>query len=133
MRILIAEDELISQRMLEKLLQRYGQVDCVGDGEAALVALTRAHESGLPYKLVCLDVAMPHRNGLEVLRGLRELEQRLKIQDESQACALMITGIDDKEYFLQSVTEGSQWYVTKPVKKEALDAVLEDLGFVRIQ
>jgi CheY-like chemotaxis protein len=133
MRILIAEDELVSQRMLEKLLQRYGQVDCVSDGEAALVALTRAHEAGTPYKLVCLDFAMPHRNGIEVLRGLRELEQRLKVEDKSQACALMITGIDDKENFLQSVAEGSQWYVTKPVKKEALDAVLEDLGFVRNQ
>lgn len=128
-KILVAEDDEISQRLMVRLLEPFGRVECASDGKEAIEALARAYEEQSPYALVCLDVMMPHFTGLEVLKALRQMEHQRGIDEADAACAVMVTALEDKDSFLMSVAEGSQWYITKPVERASLYDVLDELGF----
>lgn len=75
MRLLLAEDEQALSRALVMILQKSGfEVDPVYDGESALESI----ESG-NYDAAVLDIMMPKKNGLEVLREVRQKENLLPI------------------------------------------------------
>ena len=66
-RVLLAEDEPVSQEVAREQLQQLGlEVDLAGDGQQAL-AQARAHR----YDLILMDMLMPRLNGLEATRAIR--------------------------------------------------------------
>lgn len=129
MKILIAEDEIISQKILQKMLAEYGACDCASDGAQAIEKIRAAYASQNPYQLLCIDVSMPNVDGFQVLQALKEIEDQANISEEKRGKAIMITSRDDKESFVAAIEKGSYWYLTKPVDKQALVNVLEELGF----
>jgi CheY-like chemotaxis protein len=70
MRILIADDESVSRRMLQGLLGKWGyDVDSAEDGNAAWVKLKAPNAP----RMALLDWMMPGQNGVDVCRALRKL------------------------------------------------------------
>jgi two-component system chemotaxis response regulator CheY len=129
MRILIAEDDLISQKLIAKTVAPFGEVQCVDNGKTAILQIEDALRAGQPYNLICLDVLMPHYNGIDVLKKLRILESQSGIGPDDQSRVIMITSLDDKDHFLRAFHEGSEWFITKPINRHELLSVIEDLGF----
>jgi len=69
-RVLLAEDDPISQRIGSKLLQRAGlHVDVVGNGRDA-VDMALRHE----YHIILMDIRMPSMDGMMATRKIREME-----------------------------------------------------------
>lgn len=69
MKILVAEDDAVSSRLLSGLLTKWGhEVELVVSGDAAYRALTKAHAA----PIAILDWMMPVMDGVEVCRALRE-------------------------------------------------------------
>ncbi len=66
-RLLVAEDNLISQLLLRSLLSESATVDTVDDGEAAIQACQQQ-----TYAAILLDLHMPKKNGLECARYIRQ-------------------------------------------------------------
>ena len=110
MRLLLAEDEKALSRALVMILQKSGfEVDPVYDGESALDFI----ESG-NYDAAVLDIMMPKKSGLEVLKVVREKENLLPI--------LLLTAkaeINDKVTGLEL---GANDYLTKPFAAKELIA-----------
>lgn len=72
-RLLIVEDDLVSQRlMLEIAKLSHCQADVVADGRAA-VAAVRDTADGQAYALVLMDIRLPGLSGLEATRAIRAL------------------------------------------------------------
>jgi two-component system response regulator AtoC len=111
-KLLIAEDEQNLGLVLYKEMSRLGhQVTLVHDAEAAIRAAREAE-----FDVALLDIMMPGRSGLEVLRELRQQEQPPEV--------LMMTGHATVETALQAMKLGAYDYLTKPCHIRELEAII---------
>lgn len=102
MRILVVEDEKKVAHFLERGLREEGySVDVSHDGEDGLTKAL-VHD----YDLILLDVMMPGRSGIEVVRDLRAKERMTPV--------LMLTARDSEEDVVLGLDAGADDYLTKP-------------------
>ena len=102
MRLLLVEDDpMIGEAVLDLLRAEHYAVDWVRDGEMADTAL-HAHS----YDLVVLDLGLPRRDGLDVLRALRARLDRTPV--------LIATARDAKPDRIAGLDAGADDYVLKP-------------------
>jgi sigma-B regulation protein RsbU (phosphoserine phosphatase) len=115
MKILIAEDDPVSRRLLEATLSTWGydvQVTC--DGRAACQAL----EGTAPPQLALLDWMLPEMDGLEICRRVRSTSAGKAIY------IILLTTRARKEDVIAGLDGGADDYVTKPFDREELRARL---------
>lgn len=116
MKVLIAEDEPVSRRLLEGALARWGyQVVVAADGEQAWKIL---QEPDSPM-LIVLDWLMPGLDGVDVCRRARE-DVRL-----NSAYILLLTSRTSKEDVVRGLEAGADDYVTKPFDAAELRARIQ--------
>ncbi len=114
LRILMAEDNPINQRVGKLILQRAGfDIDLVGDGNEAL----EAHRAN-PYDLILMDCQMPTMDGFEASRQIRSLDQPQPIIVAVTANAL----VGERERCLEA---GMDDYLSKPFQAEQLVALVK--------
>jgi CheY-like chemotaxis protein len=108
MRVLLAEDNLVNQRLAVRVLAKHGHTVVVaGNGLEALKELKQQH-----FDLVLMDVQMPEMNGLEATAAIREEEKRTGRHLPIVAMtANAMKG--DRELCLEAGMDG---YVSKPIK-----------------
>ncbi len=104
MRILIADDDLVSRRLLERTLVSQGhEVTAVGDGLAAIAALLAPDAP----KLAILDWMMPGATGLEVCRQIRT-------RPTPYVYVLLLTARGRREDVVTGLDAGADDFLTKP-------------------
>ncbi|HKX62840.1 MAG TPA: response regulator [Verrucomicrobiae bacterium] len=105
MKVLIAEDDSISRRLLQAALVKWGyDVVVTTDGQEAWKIL-QAHD---PPTLLILDWLMPQMDGIEICREARKSEA-LK-----SAYIILLTSRGSKQDIVQGLEAGADDYVTKP-------------------
>jgi phosphoserine phosphatase RsbU/P len=111
LRILIAEDDTVSRRILERLLRKWGhEVTITMDGAAAWDGL---REPGAP-SLAILDIMMPGIDGLELCRRVRQLP------DISPPYIILLTANAGVREIVKGIEAGADDYLTKPYDSEEL-------------
>ncbi|HEV7810958.1 MAG TPA: response regulator, partial [Candidatus Limnocylindrales bacterium] len=115
LRILLAEDNAVNQKLALRLLQRMGlAADVVGDGRAAVEAVA---DGG--YDLILMDVQMPDLDGLGATREIRARWPDRPIRIVGLTANAMA---GDREACLAA---GMDDYVSKPIRPEELAAAIE--------
>lgn len=123
LKVLIAEDNLINQRVALGLLAQLGHTGIVvGDGEKALKCLSK-----LQFDAVLMDVMMPQMDGLEALAAIR-IQERSTGQ---HVPVLMATAHDESGDAERFTRAGADGYIPKPIDVETLHAELERVTFAR--
>lgn len=113
--ILVADDDPLVRRLLEKQLQTWGyRVIAVDDGNKAWEVV----QSGTIPELIILDWLMPGMDGLELCRRIRDR------QHDRYPYVLLISGKDDKRDVIQGLDAGADDYLTKPLDTGELQARL---------
>lgn len=130
MKILIAEDDLLSRAFLTEFLQDYGQCDTAENGLETLDKYIEAVKNGAPYDMMCLDIMMPKVDGLMVLKLIREMESQHRVTAEKQAKIIMMTAIADMDYVDQAFELGCDAYASKPIEIQQVQEVMLDLGLI---
>jgi len=132
MRILVVDDDYASRLKLKVLLGPYGDVDGASDGEQALLMFSKAHDEGIPYKLITMDIGLPDMAGQEVVREIREYEDhhRRHLAD-SIAKILMVSVKEDAKNVVSSFRWGCEGYLVKPVTEEKLDGTLKAVELLK--
>jgi signal transduction histidine kinase/ActR/RegA family two-component response regulator len=118
--ILVAEDNLINQKLIQHILQKLGySCDISENGEQVLEAV-----SNKQYDLILMDVQMPKMDGLEATRMIRS-----RFQHQPAIVALTANAMQgDHEECLKA---GMNDYMTKPVRLEAIVSTLKKWAIKR--
>jgi sigma-B regulation protein RsbU (phosphoserine phosphatase) len=113
MKVLIAEDDLVSQRLLQATLSKWGyEVVVTGDGAAAWEAL----QSRDPPPLAILDWMMPALDGIQVCRKIRG------VPTATPPYLMLLTAKGRRQDIIAGLQAGANDYVTKPFDREELRA-----------
>jgi len=115
LRILLAEDNVVNQKLATRLLSRMGyEPDLAANGLEAIEAVERQ-----PYDLVLMDVQMPEMDGLEATRTIVE---QLPFEARPWIVAMTANAMDgDRERCLEA---GMNGYISKPIRVEELVAAI---------
>ncbi len=115
LRVLLAEDNLINQRVAVALLERRGHaVDIVGDGAQAVAAVADGD-----YDVVLMDVQMPGMDGLDATRRIRALPAPRGLVPIVAMTANALRGDEER-----CLAAGMDAYVPKPLDVERLEHAL---------
>ncbi|MEK6260976.1 MAG: response regulator [Planctomycetota bacterium] len=110
MKILIAEDEPVSRRLLQSYLQKWGhEVVLANDGGEAW----RLFEQD-EFRLVISDWMMPELDGVDLIRRIRATER------SGHVYVILLTGRSQKEDVVEGMEAGADDFVTKPFDRDEL-------------
>jgi len=109
-RVVIADDHAIVRRGMRQVLEEAGDVQVVGEasGYAELSALLRERDCDV----LVLDIAMPQKDGMDVLRSVRALHPRVHV--------LMVSMYPEEQYALRALRAGAAGYLNKASAPEKL-------------
>lgn len=114
MKILIAEDDPVSRRLLEVTLSKWGyEVVTCADGQAAWEVL-KAPDAP---QLVILDWMMPRMDGLQVCKNIRNPDER---PAEPYVYVILLTAKSQKTDMVTGLEAGADDYLTKPFDAQEL-------------
>ena len=117
MRILVAEDDITSRLILEKVLDKWGyDVTTAVDGNDAW---DKMKDDTAPA-LVLMDWMMPGMDGVEICKRIRKKER-----PDLPYYIILLTGRDSKSDIVKGLRAGANDYVTKPFDNEELQARIE--------
>jgi signal transduction histidine kinase/DNA-binding response OmpR family regulator/PAS domain-containing protein len=118
-KVLIAEDNLVNQRVARMLLERIGilRIDIVANGmEAVNLAMQ------IQYDLIIMDCQMPEMDGLEATRRIRKLGG-----DKSRTPIIALTATAKEEDRQACREAGMDAFLTKPVDRFEFQRTIEDI------
>jgi CheY-like chemotaxis protein len=119
LRILVAEDNVLNQRVAVAALKQLGHTGVVvADGEKALMALDK-----LAFDLVILDVMMPVMDGMSALAAIRARDQSGK----KRMPVLMATSHDLPGDRHRLLAAGADGYLAKPIDIARLQAEIDQI------
>ena len=121
LRILLAEDNLVNQRVAQLILQGLGyQIEVANNGRMALERLLEASGTSNAFDAVLMDVQMPEMDGLEATRRIRS---DLAASVQPQIIAMTANAMEgDRE---QCLAAGMDDYLSKPIKPASLAQAIQ--------
>ena len=124
-RILLAEDNEVNQRVALKQLKKLGfSADAVSNGNEVLAALQR-----VPYDIIIMDCQMPEMDGYEVTRRIRQSGSDSYIHLRSAPYIIALTANAMQGDRERCLALGMNDYLTKPLHLQELEAVLQRAMF----
>lgn len=124
LKILIAEDNRINQRVVMKMLQGVSEKLSIANNGKEAVDLFSKEE----FDAIFMDIQMPVMDGVEAIKTIRMLEKEGIADHHIPIIALTANAMKgDKERFLACGADG---YLSKPMKKDALHKTMESLNLI---
>ena len=115
MRILIAEDDTLSQELLSSTLKKMGHhVIMTGDGQEAWEAFQQREN----IQVLISDWIMPHKDGLELCRLVRGLRRPY------YTYSILLTSLRGRQNYLQGLNAGADDFMSKPLDPDLMEARL---------
>ena len=117
LRVLVAEDNPVNQRLATRLLEKRGhRVAVVANGREALEALEKE-----AFDLVLMDVQMPEMDGFEATAAIRQKEKGT----EARQAIIALTAHAMKGDRDRCIAAGMDGYLAKPIRPQELDELLD--------
>ncbi len=113
-RVLICDDHVIVRQGLRQLLSEAADIEATAEAADGPAALQRLRQGGIDVLL--LDIALPGRDGLDVLRQVREEWPKLPV--------LMLSTYPDRQYAVRSLKLGASGYLNKSADSEQITAAV---------
>jgi two-component system invasion response regulator UvrY len=118
LKILIADDHAIVRQGLKQIVTETQDMIVAGEASNGQELLNKINEGD--YDVVVLDITMPHKNGMDVLRELRTKWPRLPV--------LMLSIYPEEHYALRALKAGASGYLTKESAPEELVVAIRKIS-----
>jgi CheY-like chemotaxis protein len=106
--ILVVEDEIVTQRLMRKILEERGyEVVVAADGVEALMTL-----SNMKFDLIVCDINMPNMDGFKLLEFLNQKDILIPV--------IFVTVREDVEDEIKGLALGAKDYIRKPINRDLL-------------
>lgn len=128
MKILIAEDDAVTSRLVESLVAPYGEVHIAKRGSEVISQWEDAVKSDAPFDLIFLDIMMPEVSGQEALELIRDYEKENFIEADKAVKVIMLSSLEDGENIYQAHLQGCVNYLVKPISRDRLIRAIKDLN-----
>ncbi len=117
-RVLLADDHAIVRAGLKEILADTGDIAVAGEAANGqeVLALVRAHD----YDLAVLDMSMPGRNGIELIKRVRAEKPKLRI--------LILSMHAEQQYAVRALKAGASGYLTKDSAADQLVAAIRRIA-----
>jgi two-component system chemotaxis response regulator CheY len=127
MRILVADDDGISRRVLGKMLSPWGEVEFAADGMEVLTRFKDARGEGKPFSLLCLDINMPRLDGQQTVELIREMER----DGEQRTVVFMVSADSTPTNVIHAKVRGQcAAFLVKPIDKARLAEAMNKAGLI---
>ena len=128
MRVLLVEDDPTTAQMMKFMLRNYVEFAHAQNGQEGYDQFCDALENQKPFDLVLLDIMMPMVDGQEMLEAIRDYEEDAGIVRSEGTKVIMTTCVDDNKEIFHSLSHGVMDYMTKPIEREKLMGILEQIN-----
>lgn len=118
MEILVVDDHLVVREGLKRILE--DSDDCAVAAEAGNVADALAWLRKRPFDLVLLDISLPERSGLELLKTMKQEFPRLPV--------LVLSAYREDHYAVRALKEGADGYLNKESASDSLVAAIRKVA-----
>ena len=123
-RVLICDDHLIVRQGIKQMLADTGDIVVAGEADNGPEAIRKVREAStsdaIGIEVVLMDIAMPHRDGLDVLRQLKTEFPKLPV--------LMLSTYPDKQYAVRSLKLGAAGYLNKSADSEQMSTAIRKVA-----
>ncbi len=117
-RLLVADDHAIVRKGIEQIIEETDDIrvaDQAGSGQEVLEKVMK-HE----YDVVLLDISMPGRDGLEILKEVKSQRPKLNV--------LMLSMYPEEQYAVRALRSGASGYLTKESAPDELVAAIRKVS-----
>jgi len=129
--ILLAEDNLVNQKLAVKILEKYGHsVEIAENGSLAVDAFKARVQRNQPFDIILMDVSMPFMGGMEATELIRAYEKQTGLSPIPIIALTAHAMIGDRERCLQA---GMDDHITKPLRRGDLLNAINKLAGDRAQ
>ncbi len=126
--ILVAEDNSINQRIMQKLLHKLGhKMTLVDNGESALELI----KTGISFDLIFMDMMMPKMSGIEATIAIRKWEA--SSNEDYHLPIIAMTANAGKEDRKQCLESGMNDFISKPIIADTLKQKLAELNQIQLE
>lgn len=129
MRILVADDDFVNRRFLEKFFSEYGDVVAVDNGMSAVDEAVHALENRQAFDLICLDIMMTRLDGYKTLEAIREAENKYSVTNDNRSKVMMVSALDEVALDDAQVCNDYDAYICKPIVVDKFVKLISKLGF----
>lgn len=123
-RVLICDDHLIVRQGIKQMLADSSDIVVAGEADNGPEAIRKVREASsadaVGVEVVLMDIAMPHRDGLDVLRQLKAEFPKLPV--------LMLSTYPDKQYAVRSLKLGAAGYLNKSADSEQMSTAIRKVA-----
>jgi two-component system chemotaxis response regulator CheY len=130
MKILVVDDEILNCKLLQSMLKGHGECSIAMTGDSAVQMFEDSLKKGEYYDLICLDIMMPEKDGHEVLRAMRNLEQKYSVPADKKSRIIMVTALGEQEDKTKAFYENCNGYLTKPIEQNLHFEMLSKMNLV---
>ena len=117
-RVLIADDHTIVREGLRRILEGQEGIEVTGEAVNGHEVIERVRAGG--FELLLLDLSMPGKSGIELIRQVRDEAPKLRI--------LVLTMHEEDQYAVRSIRAGAQGYLTKESAPSQLVSAIRRLA-----
>ena len=122
-RVLVCDDHAIVRQGIRQMLADAADLALAGeaaDGAEGVAAVRAAARQGSPIDVVLLDIAMPRRDGLDVLKQLKDEFPKLPV--------LILSTYPDRQYAVRCLRLGAAGYLNKSADSEQIIAAIRKVA-----